>query len=160
MIFSKFLLSAFLSLLFFYHFTGCKNQPVSVQKHTESQQEKLPGNPENRIPKSVDTTHSGSRQNNIEGENADDLMTAGDLNEEEKAKPKGYVIKNNTVMYEEDNTRAKPVATLSKGESVFLMETSLADENGQLAGYPTWYKVQLSNKKTGWIESSRVSFGH
>lgn len=155
--FSRFTFSIFLFILCYYHGTGCKNKSTTLP---EGQQEKLTNTTQISPAGLSDTTQMVSPDESNKDENAENLTSSGDENEEEKAKPKGFVVKNNTVMYEEDNIRSKQVATLSKGESVFLMETSLADENGQMAGYPTWYKVQLANKKKGWIESSRVSFGH
>lgn len=74
--------------------------------------------------------------------------------------PKGYVGKNHVILYEEQSTGSKKITTLQKGSTIYLLETSMTNEKGELASYPTWYKIQGSDKKMGWVKGSDINFGH
>lgn len=140
--------------------SACKNRAFNKNNPTEKPVESLKndtGKDTAFIINALQTKNDSDKDTKVSAEETNDSYKVDDEN---RPKPKGFVIKNNTLMYEEDNIRSKALATLKKGEFVFLIETSLNDENGRMSSYPTWYKIQLSDKKTGWVESSRVSFGH
>lgn len=140
--------------------SACKNRVSNEGNPTEKPVESIKSNAEKSTTGIIDARQTKNDQDNVTkfgGEESNDINKVDD---DDSPKPKGFVIKNNTVMYEQDNSRSKALATLKKGEFVFLIETSLNDENGQMSSYPTWYKIQSVDKKTGWVESSRVSFGH
>lgn len=70
--------------------------------------------------------------------------------------PKSFITKDKTKLLEEPNIKSDLVETLKNGDVIYILGTGPFDENG----YPTWYKVQTTKNKTGWVVASSVSSGH
>lgn len=98
-------------------------------------------------------------------ENIDSKKNNGDGNinnrsTRSQALPKGFIIDDNVTMYSEPDKKSAKVTSLKKGGEIYLIETMLAEENGVLSSYPAWYHIETSDGHTGWVEASKVSFGH
>lgn len=139
---------------------ACKNQSISgkeeIKKETIKEDSIIPA-------ESIEFENQKANktvQENVNEDNSASSIEDQNKNDNEVQKPKGYIIKDNTVLFESSNVNSKQIGKLKKGENIYLIETSLNDEKGKFANYPTWYKVQITNKKIGWVESSKVSFGH
>ncbi len=71
--------------------------------------------------------------------------------------PTGYIGRENIVFYSEPSTTAQKLSTLKINESVIILETKMTDEAGKSFDLPQWFKVQLSNKKVGWVVGRSVT---
>lgn len=149
-----YLLSIFLVFIF-----GCKNE-------NSSKLNQMPSNNQNNIstiePKNSTDTTSEKRIDSSSKVGKDIVQKSNNLQAtaSKPNRPKGFVIHQKTMLYDQADTKSKPLVTLKKGEVIFLIETILSEENGVLSSYPAWYQVELVNGKTGWVQSAHVSFGH
>jgi hypothetical protein len=73
--------------------------------------------------------------------------------------PPGYVTRDNAVLLTEPVANATKVSTLKKNEIVFILQTIMTDEKGQVTDYPTWYKIERKNKQRGWVTAKSVDAG-
>lgn len=73
--------------------------------------------------------------------------------------PPGYVTKDNAVLLTEPVASAEKVSTLKKNEIVFILQTIMTDEKGQVTDYPTWYRIERKNKQKGWVTAKSVDAG-
>jgi Bacterial SH3 domain len=71
--------------------------------------------------------------------------------------PTGYIGRENIVLYGEPSTNAQNLGTLKINESVIILETKMTDETGKSFPMPQWYKVQLTNKKVGWVVGRSIT---
>jgi glucan-binding YG repeat protein len=155
-----------LFILYFISFTSllsCKNQADPNVNHiTKKGINNKPELSENKKPKSSDTLNQlpnpnpesqlpSSADQPVESETVETSAVPG---------PKGYVGKNNVTLFKDQNTHSPKITTLQKGSTIYLLETSMINEKGELSNYPTWYKIQTKDKKTGWVEGSDIHFGH
>ena len=76
-----------------------------------------------------------------------------------KAGPPGYITKKDLFLQSEPSSKAANIAPLKQYETVYILETIMKDENGNLTPYPTWYKVERENKATGWVVAKGVNAG-
>jgi hypothetical protein len=142
---------------------SCKNQPdPNVKNKTKKGINDESVLSENKKPKSSDTLNQ-LPNTNPEAKttaSADQPFESGTAETSNVPGPKGYVGKNNVPLYKDQNTLSTKIATLQKGMTIYLLETSMINENGELSDYPTWYKIQTNDKKTGWVKGSDIHFGH
>ncbi|MCC6281164.1 MAG: hypothetical protein IT262_11215 [Saprospiraceae bacterium] len=73
--------------------------------------------------------------------------------------PPGYVTKDNAVLLTKPVAGATKVSALKKNEIVFILQTIMTDENGQVTDYPTWYRIERKSKQTGWVIAKAVDAG-
>jgi len=71
--------------------------------------------------------------------------------------PTGYIGRENIVLYSEPATTSQQLSTLKINESVIILETKMTDDAGKSFPIPQWYKVQLANKKVGWVIGRAVT---
>lgn len=71
--------------------------------------------------------------------------------------PTAYINAEKVVMYESPATSAKKTGAFKIYEEVFVLETIKKDEQGQVTAYPTWYKVQRTDNKTGWVIARTIT---
>lgn len=114
---------------------------------------------------SIDTNSNASRAN-YEKPTASTPSTPSPIINPEKLHekpigPPGFVTRDGTVLYAKPNSGSAHLATMKKTENVYILETSLTDENGQLQTLPTWYKVQrkTKQKETGWVKGNSLDSG-
>lgn len=74
--------------------------------------------------------------------------------------PVGFVNEDNLIMRDKPGSKANKIATLKMKETIYILETSLAGEDGNQSQYPTWYKIERMNKERGWVKASAISSGH
>jgi hypothetical protein len=139
---------------------ACKNQPSSAKEDGKKENIKNDSSIADEAKGFSDINSNKAIKEKTKEDNAEFQHDDQDKTDDEVPMPKGFIIKNNAVLFESSSTKSNKIGILKKGENIYLMETSLNDDEGKLANYPTWYKVQLINKKIGWVESSKVSFGH
>ena len=82
-----------------------------------------------------------------------------DVGRSNSAGPPGSVVQNNVPLKASPSQKAATVATLKQRELVNILETIMTDEQGRTTEYPTWYKVELKNKKQGWVERKFIDAG-
>lgn len=73
--------------------------------------------------------------------------------------PKGFVVRDQAVLRQEPSEKSVEIAKLKKHETIYLLDATMKDETGKVTQYPTWYKVQLENKKSGWVSAASVDVG-
>ena len=75
--------------------------------------------------------------------------------------PPGFVTRDGTVLYADPSSKSGQIATMKRGENVYILQTSMMDENGKEQPYPTWFKVQRKNreKQTGWVIGKMLDSG-
>ncbi len=73
--------------------------------------------------------------------------------------PPGYVTRENAMLQTEPIASAEKISTLKKNEIVFIIQTIMTDEKGQVTDYPTWYKIERKNKQRGWVIAKSVDAG-
>ena len=73
--------------------------------------------------------------------------------------PPGYVTKKDVILQAEPSQNAAKVSTLKQYETIYILETKMTDEKGNLMQYPTWYKVERENKERGWVMANGVNAG-
>lgn len=80
---------------------------------------------------------------------------------EKPAGPPGFVTKDGTILYADHKTSSAQLATMKRGENVYILKMTMEDENGQILSVPTWYKVQRKTKKqeTGWVQGKLLDSG-
>ncbi len=142
---------------------SCKNQPdANVNNISKKGINNESGLSENKKPKSFDTLNQLPNTNpEAQKTTSTDLpVESGSAETSNVPGPKGYVGKNNVPLYKDQNTLSTKIATLQKGLTIYLLETSMTNENGELSDYPTWYKIQTNDKKIGWVKGSDINFGH
>lgn len=155
-----------LFILYFISFTSllsCKNQADPNVNHiTTKGINNEPELSENKKPKSFDTLNQLPNTNpEVQKTTSTDLpVESGSAETSNVPGPKGYVGKNNVPLYKDQNVLSTKIISLQKGSTIYLLETSMTDEKGELSDYPTWYKIQTNDKKTGWVKSSEINFGH
>lgn len=155
-----------LFIIYFISFTSllsCKNQADPNVNHiTKKGIKNEPELSENKKPKSSDTLNQLPNPNpGAQTTSSADLpVESGTAETSALPGPKGYVGKNNVPLYKDQNNLSSKITTLQKGSTIYLLETSMINEKGELSDYPTWYKIQTNDKKTGWVKSSDINFGH
>jgi hypothetical protein len=155
-----------LFIIYFISFTSllsCKNQPDPNVNHiTKKGINNEPELSVNKKPKSSDTLNQLPNPNpEVQTPSSADLPVESKTVETSSVPgPKGYVGKNNVALYKDQNNLSTKITTLQKGSTIYLLETSMINEKGELSDYPTWYKIQTNDKKTGWVKSSDINFGH
>lgn len=73
--------------------------------------------------------------------------------------PKGYITRDNSVLRKGPTQRADQVGVLKQHEAVYILETTMRNEEGALTDYPTWHKVERQNKQIGWVVAAAVDTG-
>lgn len=73
--------------------------------------------------------------------------------------PKGYITRDNSVLRKGPTQRADQISTLKQHEAVYILETTMRNEDGVLTDYPTWHKVERQNKQRGWVVAAAVDTG-
>lgn len=73
--------------------------------------------------------------------------------------PAGYVTKKDLALQADPAPNAAKITTLKQYETVYILETKMTDENGNLSQYPTWYKVERENKERGWVVANGINAG-
>jgi len=76
-----------------------------------------------------------------------------------KAGPPGYITQKDLFLQSQPSSKAANIAPLKQYETVYILETIMKDENGNLTSFPTWYKVERENKATGWVVAKGVNPG-
>lgn len=71
----------------------------------------------------------------------------------------GYITRDDTPLHTEPVASARKVSTLKKNEIVYIIQTIMTDEKGQVTEYPTWYQVERKNKQRGWVLAKSVVAG-
>jgi len=71
----------------------------------------------------------------------------------------GYITRDNVLLQTEPVSSASKISTLKKNEIVYIVETIMTDEKGQVTEYPTWYQVERKNKQRGWVLAKSVVAG-
>ena len=155
------ILICFLGLLFAW---SCKNNSKRMESTTPEVQLEEKGD---MITSDLEESVSGIEDSlAFEGRKQKEMTSASSIADnlfknKTTARTKGFIIVDNAILYQEPDKRSAKVETLNKGEEILLIETMLAeDEGGALSSYPAWYQVESSGRKTGWVESPKVSFGH
>lgn len=149
----------YLIFIFLVFIIGCKNENSSKLNQMQS-------NNQNNISASEtkDTSKIQSETKIDATSKSEGIIVQKSNNLEPSAsiinRPKGFVIHQKTILYDQPDIQSKAKVSLKKGDFVFLIETILSEENGVLSSYPAWYQVELIDGKTGWVESNHVSFGH
>lgn len=69
----------------------------------------------------------------------------------------GYVSRDKAVLQASPTANAAKTSDLKRYETVYIMETKMTDEAGKSYDVPQWYKVQLNNKKEGWVLANCVT---
>ena len=75
--------------------------------------------------------------------------------------PPGFVTKDGAILYAQPSSKSAHIATLKRSENVYILQTSMMDEDGKEQPYPTWFKVQRKNKEkqTGWVIGKQLDSG-
>lgn len=73
--------------------------------------------------------------------------------------PKGYITRDNSVLRKGPTQRADQVGILKQHEAVYILETTMRNEEGTLTDYPTWHKIERQNKQRGWVVAAAVDTG-
>lgn len=75
--------------------------------------------------------------------------------------PPGFVTKDGAILYAQPSTKSAHIATMKRSENVYILQTSMMDEDGKEQPYPTWFKVQRKNKEkqTGWVIGKQLDSG-
>ena len=152
-----------ISFISFTSLLSCKNQPNPNVNHiTTKGVNNESGLTENKKPKSSDTLNQLPKPNpEAQKTTSTDLpVESGTVETSAVPGPKGYVSKNNVPLYKDQNNLSTKITSLQKGLTIYLLETSMINEKGELSDYPTWYKIQTKDKKTGWVKGSDIHFGH
>ena len=71
----------------------------------------------------------------------------------------GYITRDDAPLHTEPAASAGKVSTLKKNEIVYIVQTIMTDEKGQVTEYPTWYQVERKNKQRGWVLAKSVVAG-
>ena len=71
----------------------------------------------------------------------------------------GYVTRDLALLQTEPAAGAPKISTLKKNEIIYILQTIMTDEKGQVTEYPTWYRVERENKQTGWVLAKSVVAG-
>jgi len=71
--------------------------------------------------------------------------------------PTAYTNKANVVLQKEPTKDAAKTRSFKIYEQVFILETKMTDDAGNATQFPTWYRVQCSDKKEGWVVASSVT---
>ncbi|HOY08091.1 MAG TPA: hypothetical protein PLO67_21935 [Saprospiraceae bacterium] len=113
---------------------------------------------------SIDTNSNASRaeyDKRTPGNNTPLPIVHPEKMQEKPAGPPGFVTRDGTVLYAEPSTKSAQIATMKKTENVYILQTSMMDENGKEQPYPTWFKVQRKNKEkqTGWVIGKMLDSG-
>ena len=152
-----------ISFISFTSLLSCKNQPDPNVDHIATKRiNNESGLSENKKPKSTDPLNEILNPNpEVETlSSADQPVESKTFETSVVPGPKGYVGKNNITLYKDQNNLSTKITTLKKGSTIYLLETSMINGKGELSDYPTWYKIQTNDKKTGWVKSSEINFGH
>jgi hypothetical protein len=160
---------------------SCKNDAAKTGKATSESgsaatdagapaqtQTAAPAAPSTNIGKpkhlSIDTNSNISRaqyEQPAAGKNTPTPIVHPEKMQEKPVGPPGFVTKDGTILYSKQSTQSAPIATMKRTENVYILETSMMDENGQEQPYPTWFKVQRKNreKQTGWVIGKALDSG-
>ena len=84
---------------------------------------------------------------------------ASEITHSKTAGPPGYVTREHAILQTEPITSAEKISTLKKNEIVFILQTIMTDDKGQVTDYPTWYKIERKNKQRGWVIAKSVDAG-
>lgn len=73
------------------------------------------------------------------------------------AGPSGYISRTNVVLQSEPAQNAPKIRSFNQYDEVIILETKMTDEAGNAGDVPKWYKVQCTDKKTGWVVARSVT---
>ncbi|MCK6690660.1 MAG: SH3 domain-containing protein [Thermoanaerobaculia bacterium] len=73
--------------------------------------------------------------------------------------PKGFVTRENAILRTEPREKSAEIGKLKKNETIYLLETTMRNEAGELTQYPTWYKIERENKQRGWVVAASIDAG-
>lgn len=73
------------------------------------------------------------------------------------AGPSGYISRTNVVLQREPAQNAPKIRSFNQYDEVIILETKMTDESGNAGDVPKWYKVQCTDKKTGWVVARSVT---
>lgn len=71
--------------------------------------------------------------------------------------PTAYTNKANVILQTEPTKDAPKTRSFKIYEQVFILETKMIDDAGYTTQFPTWYRVQCSDKKEGWVVASSIT---
>ena len=69
----------------------------------------------------------------------------------------GYITRENVILQSKPETAAPKLVGFKRYDTVYILETKMSDEFGKTYDVPQWYKVQLANKKEGWVVARSVT---
>lgn len=119
-------------------------------------------NPEKPKRFSIDTNSSNSRANyDKPATNTPLPIVSPEKLSEKPIGPPGFVTKDGAVLYAQPSSKSAHIATMKRSENVYILQTSMMDEDGKEQPYPTWFKVQRKNKEkqTGWVIGKQLDSG-
>lgn len=137
---------------------GCSGDP---KKTTRPTTETTPAVPENGSADNAamsKETPAQQRQEQV-AVKQEEKPVAAPVKEEKTPGPPGYVTRENIFLLESPQANAIKICPLKRYEIISILETKMTDERGQYSDYPTWYRVELKNKKQGWVVGNSVSAG-
>ena len=73
------------------------------------------------------------------------------------AGPSGYISRTNVILQSEPAQNAPKIRSFNQYDEVIILETKMTDEAGNAGDVPKWYKVQCTDKKTGWVVARSVT---
>ena len=79
--------------------------------------------------------------------------------EEKTPGPPGYITRENVFLQEAPQANSAKICPIKRYEIISILETKMTNEQGKYSDYPTWYRVELLNKKRGWVVGNSVSAG-
>ena len=71
--------------------------------------------------------------------------------------PTAYTNKANVILQSEPSKDSPKTRSFKIYEQVFILETKMTDDAGYTTQFPTWYRVQCSDKKEGWVVASSIT---
>ncbi|MBL7780548.1 MAG: hypothetical protein JNM22_04965 [Saprospiraceae bacterium] len=146
--------------------TPAADQP---QTTTETSMPADKTNPEPNVPASgkpkymsIDTNSSAGRANYDKPTSNTPLpIVSPEKLSEKPIGPPGFVTKDGAILYAQPSSKSAHIATMKRSENVYILQTSMMDEDGKEQPYPTWFKVQRKNKEkqTGWVMGKQLDSG-
>ncbi|MBV6441177.1 MAG: hypothetical protein DYG98_08980 [Haliscomenobacteraceae bacterium CHB4] len=68
--------------------------------------------------------------------------------------PPAYITQSTALMYAEPSDKATKIPHNFKvSENIYILETKMTDESGNIYEIPQWHKIQCSDGKKGWVKS-------
>lgn len=71
--------------------------------------------------------------------------------------PTAYTNKANVILQSEPSKDSPKTRSFKIYEQVFILETKMTDDAGYTTQFPTWYRVQCSDKKEGWVVANSIT---